>query len=206
MGTEPTGFIAPGWATGRRVVKTLIERGYGYDTSLFPSPLMPIFQGKLKFTSEPQYRNRFQLVRDDLVGNFIGHRGPFRATEARPWGPSKSSRHESILCLPLPTIGYRFPIWHSWAFPIGLKRYARWLRRAIKENAYFYLLVHPADLWDPDHDTRGLPDSILRFERISVSLAVKMELMRTALDVMSSECEMTTMSRIAESHDTNPLQ
>ena len=39
-GKEPTGFIAPAWSTSKTLVNTLIDLGYLYDTSLFPSMIL----------------------------------------------------------------------------------------------------------------------------------------------------------------------
>ena len=40
IGKDPKGFISPAWNTSGNVLKALIELGYTYDTSVFPSWLM----------------------------------------------------------------------------------------------------------------------------------------------------------------------
>ena len=89
-------------------------------------------------------------------------------------------------------------MWHSWAFKKGRRAYECMLRSAVKNNPAFYLLMHPADLFDPETDIRGFLELLLGFERMSVPLKDKMERMELVFDVICSECDVVTMKELAE--------
>lgn len=199
-GRNPDGFIAPAWSTSRNLIKALIKFGYAYDTSLFPSFIMPLLQLRLKFASDKGYKKSISVFRKDLWGNLLGSRKPFLASPRNPGNilPFSKRNNRNIICLPLPTIWPRIPVWHSWAFKKSKAEYEKMLRRAIRENTAFYLLMHPADLFDPEKDIKGFPLSLLNFERMSVPLRDKLRLMELAFEVICSECEVVSMERLCE--------
>ena len=199
-GRTPDGFIAPAWSTSRNLIKALIKFGYAYDTSLFPSFIMPLIQLRLKLASDKGYKKSISVFRKDLWGNLLGSRKPFLASPRNPWNivPFSRGNNRDIMCLPLPTIWPRIPVWHSWAFKKGRRAYECMLRSAVKNNPAFYLLMHPADLFDPETDIRGFLELLLGFERMSVPLKDKMERMELVFDVICSECDVVTMKELAE--------
>jgi len=200
-GTPPPGFLAPAWCTSPRLLSVLIERGYRYDASLFPSFFMPVMQALLKMGCDPASRDGISVFRRDFVGNMVGPRQPYLASERRPWRhtpPGRDGEHRSILCLPVPTFFPRVGFWHSWAFKVGERTYERMLRSAIRRSQAFYLAMHPADLFDPATDSVGQPAAVLKFERMSVGIERKRRLMALAMEVIASECQVVRMDHLAE--------
>lgn len=202
-GHEPKGFIAPGWNLSKPLVHVLKGLNYEYDSSLFPSFMMPVMQFLLV---TQKLRGRFKempLLRKDLIGNIIGNTHPYYLSVNNVWGTRPSSQNDcSLLSLPLPVFRPRIGFWHSWAFKGSRRSYERRLRNAIKNCPHFYLLTHPFDLFDPEKDMKGLPSSILSFERMDVPIAFKTERMRIALDILTETREVVTMQELARSEKT----
>lgn len=196
-GVQPKGFVAPSWGLCKDIIKELNSLGYIYDTSLFPSYMMPFLQLKLKIWSlSNNTNNNFNVLRKDVIGNLVGSTKPYYSSESNPWGIRFLS--EGILCLPLPTIFPRIPFWHSWAFRVSNRTYEKWIRKAIKNNPFFYLVTHPADLIDPDKDLCKYPSSLLKFERMNVPLKIKLEKIKIAIDVILSERKIIRMDKLAQ--------
>ena len=193
VGRPPTGFIAPGWATTRFVVQTLIELDYRYDTSLAPSWVQLVGQAKLRLSSSGIVEVPL-LRRGDLTGLLWGSRHAYRATTSRPWRPNRTG----LPMLPLPTGPWRMPVWHTMGFLMSRARWEKLLRSAIADTGAFYYLMHPLDLLDPDTDLVGLPDAIRKIDRALVPLEEKLRLLRRSLDIVAEYAEFVTMERLAE--------
>ena len=122
IGKEPTGFIAPAWSTSKNLVNTLIDLGYLYDTSLFPSMILypAIIMNALHFLRQPAEVQNI-LSRADWLGPIFRPTRPFLA--GREFQVLESEEKEKgILILPLPTINRIMPcIWHSVGFLLGWK-------------------------------------------------------------------------------------
>ncbi len=155
-GKEPTGFIAPAWSTSKNLVNTLIDLGYLYDTSLFPSMILypAIIMNALHFLRQPAEVQNI-LSRADWLGPIFRPTRPFLA--GREFQVLESEEKEKgILILPLPTINRIMPcIWHSVGFLLGWKLIQKQLEKLLSDHRGFYYLLHPADFLGPeDEDNR----------------------------------------------------
>jgi hypothetical protein len=194
-GRAPVGFVAPAWSYSPLQIKELRSLGYLYDTSLFPSYLMPLIQLMLKMRSKLPDTD-IPLLRKDLPGSLIGSHTPFIASVNSPWRGNRSSG-EGVLMMPLPTAMMRLPIWHTLAFCLPESIFMLLLRSSIRRNKYFYYLMHPADLTCIKSDLKNI-SSMSGVERMSVEIGVKEEKLKRVLDVVAEHGRFVTMRELAE--------
>jgi peptidoglycan/xylan/chitin deacetylase (PgdA/CDA1 family) len=195
-GSPPCGFVAPSWYLTSEVIDVLKEKNYLYDCSTFPSFIMPLLQLQLKLWSySTEAAHDFNVIRKDIRGNLFGSTIPYMASNSHPWAGSNNP--DGVISLPLPTLTPRIAFWHSWAFKLSNKTYEKWLRSALKKNPFFYLVLHPADLIDPEKDLKQFPSSLMSFERMAIPLKYKMEKMQIALEVISEKRDIVHMKQLA---------
>ncbi len=194
VGTEPKGFIAPCWSTSSELVGILQDAGYVYDTSVFPSYFMWLILAKLWLNFRGDPRRRELLQRRDRMANLLAHTRPYLASRESLYRPQQ----EGVLILPVPvSSALRIPCWHTarFVFPEWLYRHAL---QACQKRPYFYYLMHPADLSDPD-DLRHLGLELSNLERWDVSLSRKIQLLTEVLDSLrDSGVEFVTLRTMAE--------
>jgi peptidoglycan/xylan/chitin deacetylase (PgdA/CDA1 family) len=192
---DPRGFIAPGWATSKNMLKILINNNYLYDTSLFPSWFMYITQLKLSWNFKNDKRVIDNLKRTDYMANLIGSTEPFFSDGESLY---KASNPGNILILPLPaTKNTRIPCWHTMKFVLpSVHNYS--LSQTLKSN-YFYYLIHPMDLMD----LKDIPEKYHKkaqvVERINIPLSKKIDALESAIiKIKNHSSKMATLSEIAE--------
>lgn len=186
VGQEPRGFIAPGWSGSAVLRRILMDLGYEYDTSLFPSVLMYPFLFKVLLNHIGDRRFSTFLRRKDLHYPLVGN----RMAHIDRWGTGR------LAALPLPATRLRLACWHTTAFLFGWRRHKRLLRTCLDEIEYFYYLVHPADLVvQEDLD----PARTCRFERMEYDLETKIELFTSAIEeIVNRGRKLVTMHELAE--------
>lgn len=182
-GAPPRGFVAPNWSLSRAVIAELVELGYTYDTSLFPSVFLYALVAKCTLnTLRYPARLRAGLGRRDwfyplarpVRPHFVDER--FRRVEGP--GPGR------LLELPLPAVGrFDLPCWHTLGFVLGRDRVEARLRRLLRTHPGLYYLMHPADFTAPEEF-----DPRFRFtlERMAVPLAEKMERAEAAFHILAA--------------------
>ncbi len=195
IGHEPKGFVAPAWSYAPKQLDILEALAYKYDSSLFPSFLMPLIQLKLRFKSNLP-RRMIPLLRKDIFGSVFGSRQPFLASKKKPWKRRKQKK--GIVMLPLPVTSFRVPIWHSMSFLYDKKKYRQMIERAIDAHRAFYYLMHPVDLLCPKRDVVNIDGRIMNIERSNVPLDQKMELIENVFELLSQKCTFVTMSELAD--------
>ncbi|MBF0323883.1 MAG: polysaccharide deacetylase family protein [Alphaproteobacteria bacterium] len=194
IGTEPRGFIAPNWCTSGRVLGTLIDLGYLYDTSVFPSLMLwpMVAKAAINHRRDKVKSRRLLSRRDWLLQPRLGSH-PFIADRHyrrvdRP-GPG------TIVVLPLPTERpWRLPLWHTVGLVLDWTRYLSDVRRAVGRPG-FYHLMHPADFTGLE-DLEQVPTHSL--ERLAVPVRDKMDRIEQVLDLLlESGRPVATMSAVA---------
>ncbi len=195
IGHPPRGFVAPAWSYSPLQLPELQELGYLYDTSLFPSYLMPMIQLALKVKSKLSDKS-IPLIRTDWPGSLAGSRHPYLATNQDPWGLKKSSQEPGLLMMPLPTALMRVPVWHTLAFSFSEPVFSFLLQSAIRRSDFFYYLMHPADLTCPESDLEGSAD-LMGIERMGWSLKKKDMKLRRSLELISRHGYFVTMQELA---------
>lgn len=146
-GSAPLGFRAPGYEINAEVIELLAERGYRYDSSVFPSP--PYYGAKALIMAAMRLRGR-------PSGSFLGSprallapRGPYRP---RPGSPYRRGDGDGLIELPIAVT----PIARLHVIGTSLILAPSWLRRHLVQVAlrapFFNLELHGIDLADAQAD------------------------------------------------------
>ena len=193
---EPTGFIAPAWSTSKALSNVLIDLGYLYDTSVFPSIFLypAIISNALHFFKQPNEVKKI-LNRADWLGPIFFPTGPFLSGKNLQILESKN-RKESILILPLPTINRLMPpIWHSVGFMLGWKLIQKQLKKLLSNHRGLYYLLHPADFLGPEDENKRYQHSLYRM-KIPLQRKIKY-LEEIFIQLKSSQRPIITMHKLA---------
>jgi len=195
-GQQPVGFIAPGWSSSGQVYKVLIQHGYKYDTSHFPSLLFYAIFLKSMLNN----RNDISTVktianRKDWLWPMTKPIDPFFINAK---GEVVSKDHESIMVLPVPAFNrFSLSFWHTLGFIIGWDRTHKFLKRLVDRKRAFYYLCHPLDLAEQE-DLSGLQLSFF-MERMAVELPEKLSAFNSSMDLLqASGRKIGTMSELAD--------
>jgi peptidoglycan-N-acetylglucosamine deacetylase len=146
-GGAPIGFRAPGYEISAEVFELLAERGYRYDSSVFPSP--PYYGAKALIMAAMRLAGR-------PSGSFLGSprallapRGPYRPV---PGSPYRRGGGEGLIELPIAVT----PIARLHVIGSSLILAPAWLRRHLVQVAlrapFFNLELHGIDLADAEAD------------------------------------------------------
>lgn len=205
VGYEPKGFISPTWNISPAVVQLLLENGYRYDTSIFPSYFLYLLLLKLKFLKGG--RGGAQIVdttlktRGDRWVQLCAPRTPYFVT------PHSLTRRAKggLLMLPLPvTPLLRIPCWHTVWFALGAPLMRRVLRRCMCVYPHFYYLMHPRDYFDPEADLdkefiKKHASDLSVFEGFNIPLARKDAYLRETMRILTSSGRtFITLGEMAE--------
>ena len=181
--TEPTGFIAPAWSTSREVVSTLIDLGYQYDTSVFPSVYLYPFVLKAAVNHLGNSKKLWSLFqRGDWTVPFSKPVRPYVVDRQFREVRNPAETTERLVILPLPTRSHLAPcIWHTVGFVFGRDYLARQLHRLLDTHTGFYYLIHPADFIGQE-DVRAWGRQHL--QRMQFSLRQKMESLTDVFELL----------------------
>jgi peptidoglycan/xylan/chitin deacetylase (PgdA/CDA1 family) len=173
-GRAPAGFRAPGYAINRAVLELLLERGYTYDSSVFPSP--PYYAAKaLVMGAMRLFGRRSASVLDDPRAPFAP-RAPYDVAPDQPYRPYLAGRG-NLLEIPIAVT----PAARLHVIGTSLILAPAWLRRrmvsASLSRPFFNLELHGIDLADADSDQLPL-ELIARQPDLRRTLSQK----RTALE------------------------
>lgn len=189
-GESPKGFIAPAWSSSSVVNEVLMELGYRYDSSSFPSiylyPL--IFKSLLSHIGDLQKGVRI-LGRKDWLSPLIGDLQPH---VVRGGGDNKQ-----LLVMPLPVMRrWQICRWHTAGFFLGWDAHYAAIEKLAAEHEGFYYVIHPADFLGPE-DLSGAHTQ--RLERMDIALDEKMRRLKDVFDILKA-CgrPMKTMAQKAE--------
>lgn len=162
----PVGFISPAWNGSKALRQALVELGYTYDTSVFPSWLMFPTLAKMfiNHIGNPKLKR-------------ILHRKDFHQMI---WGNPEANYRDEICLFPLPTNRTRIACWHTLAFMFGRSLHKRLLRSTLTARDTFYYLVHPADLSAPEDP---LPSGHT-LERVDTPLQKKVDILRESIELI----------------------
>jgi peptidoglycan-N-acetylglucosamine deacetylase len=192
-GIHPVGFRGPGFSYSDQVLKTLINRGYKYDCTIFPTFLGPIARAYYFFRSS---LNRSQ--KNDRKNLFGKWSDGFQSNRPFKWyGPTGS-----LFEIPVTTFPFaKIPIHLSYI--LFLSRYSSMLARlyfwsAIKACKVFRvspsILLHPTDFLGADDE----PD-LSFFPAMDIPSQKKVEMVRWTLLTLKKNFRVTTTLEHAQS-------
>lgn len=178
-GQRTIGFRGPGFSISEEVLRLLVERGYRYDATLFPTFLGPIARAYYFLHSN---LNRQQKVRRKaLFGRF---RDGFRPLRPFEWNlPAGRLAEIPVTTMPI----FKLPIHLSYLlylsrFSARLARFyfwqaIQWCRATRVEPS---LLLHPLDFLgaDDDQDLSFFPGMSLPAERKIAIVAMAVDTIR----------------------------
>ena len=191
VGQRPVGFRTPSVDVDGEVLGILAERGYHYDSSIIPSPLMWVFMlyGRL-FVRESDYQ--LGLWRTPLA-------------PARPYWPDLRAIHRerrmpdpgaALLELPVSvTPLLRLPYYGTLWRLLGPRAFASALRRHRGADGAAHLMLHLLDLVD----WRGSPlgDALARAPGVAVSFERRRRFVDGAAAALAAHGEPATLREVA---------
>lgn len=187
-GQRPLGFRGPGFSTSPQVQDKLVQRGYQYDASLFPTVLGPL--ARLYFFLSSKLPPEEKARRKGLYGRFSSAFSPLLPYQIRP----------GLLEIPVTTTPFfRTPIHLSYL--LFLAQYSLpaarlyWLSATAlcrRAGVAPSLLLHPTDFLD----VKDVP-AMAFFPAMRIPAEKKIELVRHTLSTLRSVWGTATLGQIA---------
>lgn len=192
-GQRPVGFRGPGFSLSDQVLMTLVERGYEYDCSTFPTYLGPLARMYYFFSARLTKQEKEQ--RKQLFGRFVDGFQPNRPFE---WNMGSNT----LLEIPVTTMPiFKAPIHVSYL--LYLSRFSKvaarlYFWKAMKMCRLFgigpSLLLHPLDFLGAEDDK-----DLAFFPAMDIQSAQKIELLHQVLDTMEKNFQIVCMRDHARS-------
>ena len=209
FGASPVGFRGPGFSCPPPVRDLLIQRGYWYDASVFPTSLAPI--ARAVFLAKSNLRGEEREKAKQLYGGWSSMRQPNRPhaetqdrTETSNRTQQRGGDDRSLWRIPVTTMPVlRTPIHFSYVTFLAsynvtvAKVYVRTAFAMCKQfDVVPSLLLHPPDFLGGD-DTEALSG----FPGMSLSSSDKLELTRWILQRFADTFDVTTLAdSVPKSH------
>ncbi len=192
-GQRPLGFRSPGYSFSPLLLQVLIECGYQYDASTFPTFLGPI--ARFYYLMTTKLSSEEKEKRQALFGRF---QDGFQSLKPYEW----LSGEGKIIEIPVTTmpifktpIHFTYILYLSTFSPIiGLLyfRFALWLCKLMSIQPS--LLLHPTDFLD----VQEVPE-LAFFPAMSINSDQKMEILHKALQILSDNFMVTNLGLHAQS-------
>jgi hypothetical protein len=194
LGERPVGFRTPSCDVDVETLELLAERGYRYDSSIFPSPVMWAFMiyGKL-FVRRPDY----QLGH---VASVFAPNRPFLPRRDRVWRPRAASDGGGppLVEIPFSVVpGVRIPFYSTMLRlfgPRGFDLCVRAFGRGRPLNVLFHL-IEVADL-----EETSLGRAMARTPGLGLSLARREQFVSSAVARLARAGESVTMRELARDY------
>lgn len=194
-GVRPTGFRGPGYSASETVLEVLLERGYRFDASTFPTYLGPLARAYYFMTAKlsPEEKKR----RAKLFGTVADGRRPLKPYR---W----QTRRGPLLEIPVTTLPVaKVPLHLSYLLYLG--RFSRFAARNYFRSAMAFcrqagvepsILLHPLDFLGADDD-----GDLSFFPAMDRPAAWKLELAAEVFDGLTRHFDVLPMGRYAATLD-----
>ncbi|MDD5308558.1 MAG: polysaccharide deacetylase family protein [Deltaproteobacteria bacterium] len=194
-GIAPCGFRAPCYRADEVVLTLLEQRGYAYDASVLPSPVVPLMKGYRGLLGPGHGR----APGPGVVRQMAAPRSLYRPSRS---DLSREDDRRAFVEVPVTvaTVG-RVPLTSTvlGILPFGIARAL--VKRRARTGVPMTFVLHLVDLVDG----RLLPTHVARLHPAAVRpLEVKLRWCREMLDVLLSHCRMTTTRRLVAETDPGP--
>lgn len=194
IGRKPLGFRAPGWNISDDALPVLRERGYRYDSSIFPTSFMPILKMMNWLTnySRPK-RDRTTLGQANYA---FAPTQPYEVSDTKLAKPGKSGLFElPITVSPL----LRIPYSATFIISYGLGIFKMMTNSLKRLGSVIHLQFHLSDF--VDYTSASLNTQTPRGGRgqyvpqsLKVPLLQKTTLFRKAMDILAVDYHFPTIS------------
>jgi len=190
-GQRPIGFRGPGFSLSADVIRVLIQRGYLYDASTFPTFIGPL--ARAYYFMKSRLTEGELQERRNLFGSFAEG---MRPTRAYRW----QTEAGELLEIPVTTMpGLKLPIHVSYLLylsnfsaALSLAYFRAALRFCLVTGTQPSLLLHPLDFMGCD-DTSALSF----FPAMQMESGPKVAFVNRVLDVYRERFEVVSMERHA---------
>ncbi|HYV45871.1 MAG TPA: polysaccharide deacetylase family protein [Myxococcaceae bacterium] len=195
-GQRPAGFRAPGYTLNAALYQVLADRGYRYDSSVFPAA--PYWAAKAAVMGGMRLFGRTSRAVLDTPRVLLAPREPYRPDPASPYARGAGA----VLELPITTAsGTRFPFIGTYALTLPAPA-VRALYRTTRAQPFFNFELHGIDLLDEDD---GIPRALSRVQRDArVPAAHKRARLREVLGWLKNDYRLTSLSEAAETVGRTP--
>jgi hypothetical protein len=181
-GSPPAGFRAPGYTMTPRVLRHLAQRGYRYDSSLFPSP--PYYLAKAAVMA-------WMAVRGRRSHSIIG---PPQVMWERT---TPHARPEGLFEFPVSVLpGVRFPFIGTSVLGLGLRGWAL-MRPLVARMPFVNLELHGIDLCDLEQD--GIDSVLLKQPDLRVPLRNKLAILERVFGDLRDTFGVETLENLVPS-------
>lgn len=190
-GCQPVGFRAPGYAIDNETLQILEDRGYLYDTSIFPTFISPLFK----------LVHKTLLKKRDHVNSGMGE---WRTSLApcQPYFPHKEKIHKqaetrNILEIPVSvTPLLRLPFYANFHLLLG-KRFFDFSIQSFKQFEINYLF-HGIELVDFEADK--IDENLAKHPNVNKSLEAKITFYEHVLSQFSARYRVLCLRDFAEKY------
>lgn len=188
LGIKPIGFRSPGWNISNDVFKLLYENGYHYDSSVFPTYLMPL----LKFLHWRTMSNRNRLDRTTM-----GHLH-YMFAKTRPYSIMQTDRSDFIE-FPISVMPVlRLPFFATFLVGTGLNLFKFTYRMLRLFNMPVQFMFHLSDF--VDYNTPSLSEQVPSENSgqyvplaLRMPLSKKLDLFHRAIDTIAEDYQFITL-------------
>ncbi len=195
-GVAVCGFRAPGWNVSKKVLHILEERNYKYDSSVFPTFIMPIAKG-LHYAKTKDV----PPIRRSTMGSITNMFAPRKLYN--PINKKNRNSSEDLIEYPLTTVPYlRLPFFGTMVFEYGLSYFDLFYRLVTSQKLVNFSL-HLAELCDKDNDfdsailNQGVNKGYVP-KCLNVSIDEKVELFETIFSRFKRDFDFVTMKEAVE--------
>ncbi|MFX0137037.1 MAG: polysaccharide deacetylase family protein, partial [Candidatus Hodarchaeota archaeon] len=189
IGINPVGFRAPGYDIDTEVLQILEDRGYLYDSSVFPTYLLPIYNFFHRLIYKENNINAQGM--SNLWITFSPNK-PYFPNDNIIWKKCKSRK---LIELPLSMVPVvRLPFYANFHLSSGTKIFDLSLKLMRGMNINY--LFHGIELIDAETD--HINPHLLKHPNVSTSFKKKIEFYEHALDILSQNYRVSPLKHFAE--------
>ncbi len=199
LGERPVGFRTPSCDVDSETLSLLAERGYLYDSSVFPTPLMWIFMlyGKLFVR-----RAHYQLGQ---LATALAPAVPYSPSSRRIHRRRKEGDEEApqVLEIPFSVVPVlRLPFYSTLLRRFGARFFSVMTRAYGKRHPVLHALFHLIEL--ADFEDTSLGRAFERTPGLAVSFSVRRRFVSHALETLASAGEAVPLRELARYYVSNP--
>lgn len=198
IGQKQVGFRSPGWNTSDDTFPLLRSRGYIYDSSIFPTPTMPL----LKFLHWRMMCNRDRSERTTLgrMKYIFAPVSPYRMQGNNVLRKG----HDPFVEFPV-TVSpfFRLPFLATFLLAGGMRLFKVFYRSLRMLSRPIHFQFHLSDFIDYSH--KDLVEAVPRLGRgqyvphaLRVSLPQKLATFRAIIDIISTDYAFATLRELAQ--------
>ncbi|HKE00645.1 MAG TPA: polysaccharide deacetylase family protein [Planctomycetota bacterium] len=174
-GLPVVGFRAPNWDIGPAAVEPLVQAGYLYDASAFPSPFLTAARATLLLRGKRQAVSRLRTIPSTFTR--APHVWRARGAEIREF---------PISVTPI----VRFPVYHTMRYALRESHFLRLLDGFARRGESFFYPLHAIDALGLAED--GLDERLRKHPGMSRPLEEKLELLRRTFHEIEQRFRIVT--------------